>query len=564
MPHHDCDVLIVGAEPTGLMTAFLLQRRGVSFRIIDQALAPSRESRAVMSARSLELFASLGLSEALLAKGIITQQIDFHIAGRRAGGLNYDLCAIDDTPFPFILMIPQSETEQTLLDALASGGGQVECGVELVGLVSDAEGVDVEIRQGGETSRLRAAYVVGADGGHSTVRHLLDLSFDGAPYAQNFLLGDVRVKWENGYDHFRIFMHAERIGLFLPLAGSGLSRVMTTDIGADNGAASSAAAGSDQRGGTRKAGEDAAAPLELDELQRAFSSVAQVPVTLDDAQWLTKFRTHHRCVDRYRVGRTFLAGDAAHIHSPAGGQGMNTGLQDAANLAWKLAAVLRHGAPESLLATYESERLPVARATIAFTDKLFSLAAGQNGWRARLRDVLAPAVVGPASHLAVVQEKAFRRFGQLDIRYGENPFLAPSGPANAPARTGMRAPNAQLSRHQDLFDWLTGFTFQVLFLSRKRLSPPQAAALLETLDGLTGEFVNATLVARRTVGAHPGVVTVTRKDVFDHYGLVNDAAQALLLIRPDGVIAWRGDNDDFSPLVAFLRRFWSVAADSQR
>lgn len=277
MPHHDCDVLIVGAGPTGLMTAFLLQRRGVSFRIIDQALAPSRESRAaVMSARSLELLASLGLSEALLAKGIITQQIDFHIAGRRAGGLNYDLCAIDDTPFPFILMIPQSETEQTLLDALASGGGQVECGVELVGLVSDAEGVDVEIRQGGETSRLRAAYVVGADGGHSTVRHLLDLSFDGAPYAQNFLLGDVRVKWENGHDHFRIFMHGERIGLFLPLAGSGLSRVMTTDIGADNGAASSAAAGSDQRGGTRKAGEDAAAPLELDELQRAFSSVAQV------------------------------------------------------------------------------------------------------------------------------------------------------------------------------------------------------------------------------------------------------------------------------------------------
>lgn len=162
-------------------------------------------------------------------------------------------------------------------------------------------------------------------------------------------------------------MHGERIGLFLPLVGSGLSRVMTTDIGANIGNARSTDAGSDPRRGS---GEAAAAPLQLDELQRAFSSAAKVFVTLDDAQWLTKFRTHHRCVDRYRDECIFMAGDAAHIHSPAGGQGMNTGLQGAAKLAWKLGAVLRHGAPAGLLATYESERLPVARETIAFTDKL--------------------------------------------------------------------------------------------------------------------------------------------------------------------------------------------------
>ncbi|AHF79335.1 Putative monooxygenase, FAD-binding protein (plasmid) [Sodalis praecaptivus] len=570
MQHTDCDVVIVGAGPTGLMAAYLLQRCGVRFRIIDKALAPNRESRAaVMSARSLELFASLGLSETLLTKGIMTQQIDFHLSGRRKGGLNYDLCEINDTPFPFILMIPQSATEQTLLDALAAGGAEVERGVELVGLTPSQEGVDIEISQNGELSRLRAAYVLGADGGHSKVRHHLALPFTGAPYPQNFLLGDVQVNWENGHDHFRIFMHGERIGLFLPLAGSGLSRVMTTDIGAaDNnlngdGDNDTRYAGHDNHNVSAKERDDGEpAALELEELQRAFSSAAQVPVTLGNAQWLTKFRTHHRCVDHYRIGRIFVAGDAAHIHSPAGGQGMNTGLQDAANLAWKLAAVLQHDAPESLLETYESERLPVARDTIAFTDKLFSLAAGQSGWRARLRDALAPVVVGPASRLGFVQAKAFRKFAQLDIRYGENPFLAPPGSSDAPARPGIRAPNAQLSRHQDLFDVLAGYCFHVLVLSRRRLSPPQAAAVLKSLASLASETVKTALVARLTVGIHPGVETVTGKDVFVRYGLVNDTAQAVLLIRPDGVIAWRGDNDDLSPLIAFLQRFSAAEGSS--
>lgn len=241
---------------------------------------------------------------------------------------------------------------------------------------------------------------------------------------------------------------------------------------------------------------------------------------------------------------------------------MNTGLQDAANLAWKLAAVLQHDAPESLLETYESERLPVARDTIAFTDKLFSLAAGQSGWRARVRDALAPVVVGPASRLGFVQEKAFRKFAQLDIRYGENPFLAPTGPSNAPARPGIRAPNAQLSRHQDLFAVLAGYCFHVLVLSRRRLSPPQAAAVLKSLASLASETVKTALVARLTVGIHPGVETVTGKDVFVRYGLVNDTAQAVLLIRPDGVIAWRGDNDDLSPLIAFLQRFSAAEGSS--
>lgn len=184
-----------------------------------------------MSARSLELFALLGLSETLLTKGIMTQQIDFHLSGRRKGGLNYDLCEINDTPFPFILMIPQSATEQTLLDPL-------------------------------------------------------------------------------------------------PLAGSGLSRVMTADIGAEDnnlngdGDNDTRYAGHDNRNVSAKERDDGEpAALELDELQRVFSSVAQVPVTLGNAQWLTKFRTHHRCVDHYRIGHIFVAGDAAHIHSLAGGKG---------------------------------------------------------------------------------------------------------------------------------------------------------------------------------------------------------------------------------------------------
>lgn len=535
-----CEVLVVGAGPTGLMAALLLRRQGIDVRIVDRAAQPTRESRAfAVSARTLELFASLGLADTLLQRGVIDSGIGFHVSGEWVGGLDFDHASSPDTPYRFILMLPQAETEAVLLDALDDAWLTVEREVEVTGLAVDPHGVRVEAQEAsGTVTTLHARYVIGADGAHSIVRHALDLRFEGAPYPQNFLLGDVAVDWPLDHDRFRVFVHADRIGLYFPLDGTGLSRVMATDLRA-------------------RPDEHAAPELTLAELQSAFAEAACLPVTLSRPEWLTRFRSHHRVVDRYRVGPVFVAGDAAHIHSPAGGQGMNTGLQDAANLAWKLVSVLRGGASEALLDSYGSERLPVAQEVLRFTDRIFNAAAGQVGWRAWLRDALAPMLVGPASALDVVQDRAFRRFAQIDIAYPPNAAVAelPRGPAPRP---GERAPNAQLTRHRDLFDLLAGYRFHVLALSRRRLSAVEAGTLADALARLSGDRVATHLLARMTAGAHGAVERLERADLFDRYGLADEHAQALLLVRPDGVLAWRAETLDLPACTAVLRKLGAL------
>ncbi|MBW4331950.1 FAD-dependent monooxygenase [Stakelama sp. CBK3Z-3] len=533
MDHADinCEVLVIGAGPTGLMAANLLNRCGVDVRIVDLRAEQSRESRAfAVSARSLELFAALGLVDRLIERGAITSGIDFFVSGKWVGGLDYDRVEARDTPYRFILMVPQSETESVLIDSLGETGLAIDRGIEITGLAQDEDGVlATGKRADGSAVRIAARYVLGADGAHSIVRESLNLDFDGARYPQTFLLGDVQLDWPLDHGRFRIFMHGERIGLFFPLHGTGLSRVMTTDLRAGGG-------GDPVR----------PEPLPLDELQAAFAEATCQPVRLHDPVWLTRFRTHHRAVDRYRAGRVFVAGDAAHIHSPAGGQGMNTGLQDAANLAWKLAAVLRGNADDALLDSYESERLPVAREVLRFTDRLFAVAAGQSGWRAQLRDLLAPAILGPASGLAAVQSAAFRKFAQIDIAY-------PAGRTVA-AGAGMRAPDAQLSRHRDLFDLLCGYRFHLLVLSREPLAANEARAMLDRFSTLRGTGVEPHLLTRQAGGLREGVDRIESGEVFDRYGVAAGDGRATILVRPDGYVAWRSDTLDIAAATDFLQR----------
>ena len=259
-------------------------------------------------------------------------------------------------------------------------------------------------------------------------------------------------------------------------------------------------------------------------------------------------------MDRYRVGRVFVAGDAAHIHSPAGGQGMNTGLQDAANLAWKLAAVLKGDAGDALLDSYEAERLPVAHHVLELSDRMFDISASQTGWRAKLRDALAPLVIGPASQLDRVQTLAFRALSQIDVGYAE-PGAARDGKAGPQA--GERAPDAPLRRGRDLFDLIAGYGFTALALSRKRLDAETADRLAAGLDAMPG--VTPRIAARLDMPAHPRVERVERAELFAAYGLHADDAQALLLVRPDGFVAWRGDGLDTTACQAALHQLLHAA-----
>ena len=533
-----CDVLVVRAGPTGLMAANCLQRAGVNVRIVEKRLEPSAESRAgIMSTRSVELFASLGASDPLFARGVVTTDFDIYVSGKQAGGLRFDQADAKDTPYKFALMIAQSETERVLIDDLAGLGIAVDRGIDVQSFEQDAREVRLNRhREDGTPVTLRAHWVIGADGAHSILRKAQGVSFGGGEYKQNFLLGDVKVHWPLDNFALRVFFHGDSIGMFVPLFCERSQRVIIIDLR------------------TPPADHDETAPLELDTIQEAFRAATCMDVTLSDPIWLTQFRTHHRVVDRYRIGRTFLAGDAAHIHSPAGGQGMNTGLQDAANLAWKLARVIRHGADEALLDTYQTERLPVARDVVKFTDLLFSTGAGMTGWEGRLRDLLAPVLIKAGTGLDFLQDFAFRKAEQLDITYPRGRFVDGSektvdGPYSA--SPGCRAPEARISRARSVFDLIAGYRFTLMALSRQRLSQADVDALVAEMANVPEECARR-LVARLTFGRHPEVESVETIEVFERYGLEGPSDQALVLIRPDGFIAWRSENLDFAGALEFL------------
>ncbi|PRY31826.1 FAD-dependent monooxygenase [Pseudosporangium ferrugineum] len=531
-----CEVLVAGAGPSGLMTAALLARQGVTVRVVDAGAGPATESRAfAVQARTVELFRSVGLADELLARGVINTGITFHIRGRPVGGLDFDRARAGDTPYQFILMAPQNEVEQVLLDDLAGHGVTVERGTRLESFTQDDTSVRARLSTGDVTCR----YLVGADGAHSTVRKQLGLSFEGDGYAQRFLLADCRVDWPFDHTRFRIFMNGGRIGLFLPLDGAARSRVMTTDPSGGSG------------------------PVTLDELQTELRLAMRVPVTLSDPVWTTRYQAHLRHVDRYRAGRAFLAGDAAHIHSPAGGQGMNTGLQDAANLAWKLAAVLHAGAGDALLDSYHDERHPVGVELLRFTDRLYRVAANLPGWRGRLRDLLGPFLIGRMSAAPLPHRKAFRRLSQTGLAYPPGPFAADGVIRSAAGpHAGGRAPDARLSTGRSMFDLLAGYRLRVVALSRKPLGDEEAAGLTAGLRGIEalGGGIVAHLVGRVACRRDPRVEPVDCVEVFERYGLVRDDAQALFVIRPDGYVAWRSDEIDAGACRSFLTRLLPAPA----
>jgi 2-polyprenyl-6-methoxyphenol hydroxylase-like FAD-dependent oxidoreductase len=312
------DVVIVGAGPTGLTLAAQLHQFGVSVRIIDRQLDRVHESRALaMQPRTLEVLRGVGIAETLIERGNDAVQLRIHFGERLVGVRLFDI-GLEDTAFPFLLFISQSETEAILNQHLAARGVQVERGVELVGFSSDSDEVAGTLRgTDGGTEEVRCRFLVGCDGAHSTVREGAGIPFEGGTYPQTFVLADLEVdgQLERGAAH--AFLGGEGILLFFPLGTPATWRI------------------AGMRPTSEEAGdrEQATEPLTLAELQRICDRFTGASLRLRDPVWLTNFRVHHRQAACYRSGRVFLAGDAAHVHSPAGAQGMNTGIQDAWNLA---------------------------------------------------------------------------------------------------------------------------------------------------------------------------------------------------------------------------------------
>jgi 2-polyprenyl-6-methoxyphenol hydroxylase-like FAD-dependent oxidoreductase len=344
------EVLVVGAGPTGLMVAGDLARAGVGCTVLERRAEESNLARAfAVHARTLEMLDARGLAGDLVATGARVGAL------RLFGKLEVDLSRLP-TRFPYVLITPQYNTEGVLEEHASALGAKIVRGAEVVGLRQDADGVELDVRQkDGTLGTQRAMYAVGADGVRSTVRQTLALPFPGHSAIQSVMLADVRL---GEAPEEVLTVNAARDGfIFIAPFGDGWYRVIAWD---------------------RRRQLPDHAPVELDEIRDITQRVLGTDYGMHDPRWISRFHSDERQVTRYRVGRVFLAGDAAHVHSPAGGQGMNTGLQDAANLGWKLAAAVHGWAPDGLLDSYHTERYPVGRAVVRGSDALLRLTLAQS------------------------------------------------------------------------------------------------------------------------------------------------------------------------------------------
>jgi 2-polyprenyl-6-methoxyphenol hydroxylase-like FAD-dependent oxidoreductase len=481
-----CDVLIIGAGPTGLVLALWLTRLGVGVRIVDKTAEPGTTSRALaVQARTLELYRQLDLAEAVVAKGHRVPAVNLWVKGEPKAQISLAAMGSGLTPFPFLQIFPQDEHERLLIERLGALGVAVERRTELVHFAEQQNGVIARLREpDGEERDCEASYIAGCDGARSPVREAIGTGFPGGTYRQLFYVADVEASGAalNGELHVDLD-EADFVAVF-PLAGKGRARLIGT---------------------VRDERADRADTLTFSDIRN--HAIGQMKVVIDKVNWFSTYHVHHRVTQHFRKGRAFLAGDAAHIHSPAGGQGMNTGIGDAINLAWKLAAVVAGRAPESLLDSYEAERIGFARRLVATTDRAFSFATAEGQLADILRTRIAPVVIPTAFAFEAVRRFAFRTVSQIMLNYREGPLsVGVAGNVHG----GDRLPWAPIDG-ADNFGSLTAMDWQV------------------HVYGTASRAVTA-WCARQNVPLH---LFVWRAD-YEKAGLARDA---VYLLRPDSYVA---------------------------
>ena len=395
------DVLIAGAGPTGLVLALWLTKQGVPVRIIDKCAEAATTSRALaVQARTLELYRLLDMADEIVARGYKVPAINLWVKGARKAHIPFDQAGAGLTPYPFLLIFPQDEHERLLKDRLTALGVTVQRQTELLGFTEQGGGITARLRlPDGTEETCHAAYIAGCDGARSIVRETIKAGFPGGTYQHVFYVADVDAAGPAVKGEVNIDVDSADFLAVFPLAGEGRVRFVGTV--------------------REQPGSDDIA-LKFDDV--SGRAIADLKLQVHHVNWFSTYRVHHRVADHFRHGRAFLLGDAAHIHSPAGGQGMNTGIGDAINLAWKLAAVLDGQAPDTLLDSYETERIGFARQLVATTDRVFTLASSEGRAAAFMRTRVMPLVMPALARLAAVREFSFRTVSQIGLNYRHGPL----------------------------------------------------------------------------------------------------------------------------------------------
>lgn len=464
----DTDILIVGAGPVGLFLANECARRNLRWRLIEERASQSEHSKALaIFPRTLEIFDMAGVVSPFLERANRVTRVSVITHGHMLARMRFEP---KESPYSFVAMVPQDVTEALLLEQLRRKGGNVDYETQFRSAVQDDSGVNVTIEHAGKSSTLRAAIVVGCDGAHSAVRHQLNLPFEGAEYSGSFLLADVETNATLPADEMQLC--PSELGPVAIFPMSATRRRIVATIENPEGDAPS-----------------------LDLTRKVLAERGPAEIEAHSLHWSSYFRIHHRQVARLREGRIFIAGDAAHIHSPFGGQGMNTGLHDVWNLAWKLDLFLKGRGTQVLLDSYSSERLPVIKNVIETTDRLTTVMGTPNVFAQALRDTVIPMI----SRLAPFQHAFVQRLSELGIAYHHSPIV--EGPGERFFENSLRGGKGICSRF-------------ILFLGNEA-KPPTKEAVMRLVESF---------------------LDVVQLRFFDQRGL--------MLLRPDGYVAYASHASD--------------------
>ncbi len=501
------DALVVGAGPTGLTLGCELLRRGLKVRLIEKLAEPTDQSRALaLQSRTLEVLERMGILDRFLKQGKIIRRGNFHHNGKLFGILDFSQVK---APYPFILSIAQSETEQILARHFEDVGGKVERGISLQSL----QGSEATLQYSdGHMETTAATWIFGCDGAHSEVRHSLRLPFTGAAFPETFALADVEMFIDLPADEGHFFSYKSGLCGLVPLSQKNHFRIIALL--------------------PKQMAKKETVP-DLPFFRQFVPLCSGVPVEIKTASWISLFTVHRRIVSKMRVGNVFLLGDAAHIHSPAGGQGLNTSVQDAFNLGWKVALVHDKRGQEQLLDTFEEERLPVAKNVLQFTTRLTNIMAS------RFLKTLVLPIVSLLLKRPFFKKQLALSISELNVGYRPSSIIDkdPDGRWKGP-RCGERAPDANLGNKR---------LFQLYFHPLHTLLCFGGKEFVPFIDAIQHRY--SAVIRFERIPSEQGGEAVQ---------VYQALASCFYFIRPDGLIAYRSLSLDSAPFLRFLTKIFKI------
>ncbi|SFA69716.1 2-polyprenyl-6-methoxyphenol hydroxylase [Flavobacterium swingsii] len=508
-------VLIVGAGPTGLMAANQLNRFGIDFIIIDSKSGPTVESRAIaVTARSLEIYQQLGLSKTVVENGIKMNSFNLFSEGHPKAEIKIGEIGKGMTDFPYLLAYEQSDNESLLYENLKKDRKNVQWKTEFVSLKEDETGIIVLAKKNNEIFEIKAEYLIGCDGAKSLIRHQLNFNFHGGTYENKFFVADVIMNWKLPHNNLVIAPSDTNFVGFFPLKGDRYFRVL----------------------GTLPRAYFNKKNINFKDIEKEVIKTIGIPIDFEKMNWFSIYNLHHRCVDNFSSGRVHLAGDSAHIHSPAGGQGMNTGLQDAYNIAWKLAFVLNKQAKTDLLNTYNEERLPFAQWLMRFTDRMFNIMTNDNWFAAKFRKYVVVNLVGKVFTFEKIRPILFRRVSQIWYHYNGKSLSFSSSKQKLLFYAGDRLPyisDAHLTA--PFYELFTEPTFHLLHLSNELLKPEMNENIKETF---------------------PFPIKIIEYPLTESWKKLGVNKELFVLVRPDNYIAYLSDFFLEAEIENYLSRYF--------